>query len=502
MFPQATTNFFSNRLLTKLSILLVLTVSLTVAASAQKSIFTKSVLLPNPAADMDHCANGPITAPEVCSNADAAGTNWGNGNLNSSGAHYREGESVPYRAVFTDLEPSSQYTITIAYDVAKDTKYAFDYWTTYDRTENGSFPSAGQANACGDVIAGCDPNAPTDFTPILDDPLINPPTGQIAGQVEIWGASFSGAEFEYTPAMVGDPDLGTATRFVRLTFTTDADGGTVVIAWAGHIATRADWGDNRSAIAINGSPYHMNFETFTGPGGVIGVGAQDHQLSVDAIYFPNTITIVKLVVRPGNPPTYSAPGVFFPFDVNILGTNPNTDFSLEDADPSQTAGGSTSFQSIAFSTNTAVTVKETQVSPFDLTNITCSVTPGGNTNIGSTSVNLLTLTATLNLLEGNNATCTFTNSDTRTTAAPASISGRVSDPYGYGLAFARVVVQNASTGETRTATTNNFGYYTVADLGVGEFYQINVVHKRYSFASQFVSLQDNISDMDFMAVPE
>ena len=63
-------------------------------------------------------------------------------------------------------------------------------------------------------------------------------------------------------------------------------------------------------------------------------------------------------------------------------------------------------------------------------------------------------------------------------------------------------MQNASTGETRSALTNNFGYYTVEGLATGDFYMISVNHKRYSFPTQFLTLDDNVSGFDFTANPE
>lgn len=89
------------------------------------------------------------------------------------------------------------------------------------------------------------------------------------------------------------------------------------------------------------------------------------------------------------------------------------------------------------------------------------------------------------------------------TAGDGSISGRVVNSYGAGIANARMTVINAATGETSTALTSPFGYYTVDNLEVGKFYLLQVAHKRYSFAesSKTMTLNDSLADIDFIANP-
>src|SRR3954471_11572433 len=54
----------------------------------------------NPSANLDQCANGSAASPNVpaCDPSE-----WVNGNLRSSKAHYFEGDSVPYRMVLDNL---------------------------------------------------------------------------------------------------------------------------------------------------------------------------------------------------------------------------------------------------------------------------------------------------------------------------------------------------------------------------------------------------------------
>jgi hypothetical protein len=55
------------------------------------------------------------------------------------------------------------------------------------------------------------------------------------------------------------------------------------------------------------------------------------------------------------------------------------------------------------------------------------------------------------------------------------------------------------SGNSRTATTNNFGYYRFDDVEVGQTYVFNVVSKQYQFSPRLVSPDDAITDLDFIA---
>ncbi|NOT47741.1 MAG: carboxypeptidase regulatory-like domain-containing protein [Acidobacteria bacterium] len=87
------------------------------------------------------------------------------------------------------------------------------------------------------------------------------------------------------------------------------------------------------------------------------------------------------------------------------------------------------------------------------------------------------------------------------TAADGSISGRVVNSEGNPVPRARITLVNGSSGETRMAMTNSFGYYQFSELDVNEFYLLSVSHKRYRFdeAQRAISLFDNLTDVDFVA---
>ena len=90
--------------------------------------------MPKIAVNLDQWADGAF--PDRPVNAGSQSDIWQNGNLGSSQAHYAEGESVPYRAVFTDAKEGTLYSLTIEWDTTQQGKHALDYLTTYD----ASFP--------------------------------------------------------------------------------------------------------------------------------------------------------------------------------------------------------------------------------------------------------------------------------------------------------------------------------------------------------------------------
>ncbi len=84
---------------------------------------------------------------------------------------------------------------------------------------------------------------------------------------------------------------------------------------------------------------------------------------------------------------------------------------------------------------------------------------------------------------------------TAPTAASVSIGGRVTVG-GSGLARARVTFVDAS-GETRSATTDLFGYYRFEDIAAGETIILSVSAKRYVFAPQVVTALDESEEINF-----
>ncbi|HKX82986.1 MAG TPA: carboxypeptidase-like regulatory domain-containing protein [Pyrinomonadaceae bacterium] len=480
-----------NRSLTAhIAFLIVCVVAATVSISAQKSMTWQKSFAPEAiGVNIEQCANGPQAAPIHC-NVASANDGYTRGNLIASKSHYLEGDSVPIRIVMEDLGLGSTYTVTIGYDYTKGGKYANDYLTDYDRTESV------QNDPCVGVV-GCTLASETTF-PIPADaevaagfdeiPATADDIAQIAGSFSCFGCTITGVS-GYT--RTGDQS-GDSTKSLVLTFT--ANQTNAVIAYGSHISTRSDWGLENSAINITGSPYHNYIVDFPGS----NQGNRDLQLSAEAVIFPAQVTIIKAVTTLGAPPGSTAT---FEFNFTSSANLGTTGFTLVD-NVSGNGGGGTASQNygglVLFGGANAITVTEANYAPiWTLSQIQCVEDRTANT-----TTSLGTRTATITLEEGESVTCTFFNTQLTPTAAQSSISGRVADATGYGVAFARVNVQNASTGEVRSALTNNFGYYTVDGLSTGDFFMVTVSHKRYSFPTQFVTLDDNVSGFDFTANPE
>ena len=91
-----------------------------------------------------------------------------------------------------------------------------------------------------------------------------------------------------------------------------------------------------------------------------------------------------------------------------------------------------------------------------------------------------------------------------TTAANASISGRVTTADGNGIRNATATITGNSLTTPIVTTTGSFGYYTFDGLRSGETYVVTVNSTRYTFSapSRVISLVDNVVDADFVANPQ
>lgn len=313
----------------------------------------------NPSADLDQWGN-------------ESPTGWQNGNLNGNQADYFEGDSVAYRMKFNNLSLSS-HTVTIGWDTTKGGKHALDYLTSYDRTETTD-PCSG--------ISGC--TGPASTSPIPADTNIpadpNWVGSQIPGNFSLFGGTITGvSSYNLINSYSGDSET-------RITITFTASQNNPVLAWGGHIATRSDWGQNNSAVSISGSPYHMRLRGLDGSG-----GNQDRSLASEAVIYPAIITIIKDAI-PDSPQDFS----FTTSGTELSG------FSLDD-DSDTTLSNTKVFSITSFASNNGdtKTITEDPQSGWSLTGLVC------DDNNGST--NFATRTATLSVVEGENITCAFTN---------------------------------------------------------------------------------------------
>jgi len=276
-----------------------------------------------------------------------------------------------------------------------------------------------------------------------------------------------------------------------------------VIAYGAHISTRSDWGVTNSAVNITGSPYHNYVVDFPGANG----GSRDLQLSATAVLFPANIIIEKTVVNffgqtsGGQSFGFTSSGALFP----------GTTFSLTDliAEPVLTpghpledrVGGTIESADIrSFGSGNLITVTENPPpATWSFVAITCTSVNGTSNN----TINSGTRTVSIQLEEGELVKCTFHNVQLTPSAAPASISGRAVDSFGNGIGGARVTVVDAQTGDTFSAITSPFGYYTIEGTEIDNFYVMTISHKRYTFAddTRSFTLRDNLTGVDFVANP-
>jgi WD40-like Beta Propeller Repeat len=85
------------------------------------------------------------------------------------------------------------------------------------------------------------------------------------------------------------------------------------------------------------------------------------------------------------------------------------------------------------------------------------------------------------------------------TAADVSVGGRVLSGK-RGISNVRLTLTD-STGETRYATTNSFGFYRFGEVAAGQTYVLTVNSKRYSFSqpTRIINVSEDAADENFIA---
>jgi len=85
-------------------------------------------------------------------------------------------------------------------------------------------------------------------------------------------------------------------------------------------------------------------------------------------------------------------------------------------------------------------------------------------------------------------------------ASNVSVSGRVTNLTGQGVSGALVSLTDAG-GNRRLAFTSPFGYYRFDNVATGATYTAAVISKRYTFNPQTVPINDNVTNLNFTALP-
>jgi subtilisin family serine protease len=148
---------------------------------------------------------------------------------------------------------------------------------------------------------------------------------------------------------------------------------------------------------------------------------------------------------------------------------------------------------------TTITVTEAQATGWVLSGIGCVDNATGLPASNSTG-NPSTRTAMIQAQPGADITCTFTSQPLGTTAAAASISGRVLSASGSALRGIRVSLVSMRTGRSYSAMSNSFGYYIFSDLPVGDSYTASVSSSgryRFSDAVRVLTLYEAVSNLNF-----
>jgi len=343
----------------------------------------------------------------------------------ASKSHYFEGDSIPYRMLLDNLDTTSAHALTIQWDTTKSGKHALDYLTTWNRSVTAADPCAG--------VAGCSLATFTSWSIPADPNVTGAGVTPTAGSFTLFGGTITGVS-AYT---LSGPYSGDSSTSITISFT--AAVADPVLAWGGHVATRADWGMTGSAVNISGSPYHMRLLDLDGSG-----GNQDRSLSEDAVIFPGSITIIKDATPNGNTsfPSTASPA-------------PLADFSLVD---DGTAANTKTFSNIiAFTT---YTVTETPIATgwaFD--SVLCTVTSpnGGSTSTSGASVRI-------SMAEGENWTCTFSNSQLSIATTLSKSSGSIGDSV-HDSAALTGATSNAGGTVKYTVYTNNLCTLGAIDAG-------------------------------------
>src|SRR6476620_4478396 len=167
--------FMKRSFATRSLVMLLAITAMALSAVAQKNSSFRVFAPENVGYRLEQCANGGRAIPQVQDPCNTA-NEWVTGIVNNSKAHYREGDSVPYRLNITGLTPGVPTYVTFGWDTTKGGKHAIDYITSYDKTENNSNPQGPtQAIPCAGInpaICAIGNIAGDDSFPIPADPNV------------------------------------------------------------------------------------------------------------------------------------------------------------------------------------------------------------------------------------------------------------------------------------------------------------------------------------------
>ena len=252
-----------------------------------------------PSANLDQTRNGEF---DVATGGITVGTD-DNGNAGFQNSHYLEGHGIPYRCVMSDLPANTTITIRLGFDIKHSNRNALDYLTGYQLLD----PHTQFGHLCEvvDPLVGLSGSAPSPFTELtIDTPKATVPAASFAAlptqtlrdaskrKMSLWGGTLNSITYVDNSAS-WNSKLGDAQSQIQIDVTFKTGSGSVaVLAWAGHIASRKDWGFDangvpNSAGGIDDSPYHMALISWT----LSNIGQQDRSLKANAVIIPPTCDV-------------------------------------------------------------------------------------------------------------------------------------------------------------------------------------------------------------------
>lgn len=356
------------------------------------SSFTDGAPTPPLGKDFKQCSNDNPTLNNCV---------WIGSALQNSNSDYTEGMSVPQRLLLTDISTTSGnvHTLTFSHQATKGGVHAYDFIVSYNQGNSPSLTlnpcndfSGSDGTTCNTLRSGANTSSPN----VPDDPFISKDgstqsrinayesaygdrTIKVYGNSSIISSAFSSISHD----VVDNADIGDSYILYTLTWTSASTN--ILIEMAGHLSisgnsTGYTWGTNLGAGAVSGGPYHFKLDELDGG----PLGSQDNQIQAGAVtVIPTTgsITIVK-DAQPNDPQDFSF----------VTIGNGLSNFTLDDdGDNTNTLSNTEIFLDLSAGT---YTVAEGAVTGWTQTSAICSD--------GS-------LVSAISLQEGENITCTFTN---------------------------------------------------------------------------------------------
>src|SRR6266567_6113386 len=253
-----------------------------------------------PSANLDQTRNGKFDDPKTPPPPVGIDVN---GNAGFQNSHYLEGHSIPYRCVMSDLPPNTQITIRLGFDIRHSSRNAIDYLTGFQlldpHTQFGHPPEEVNPTVGTTLFQEPPPSPDSELTISMPNATIPAnsfaklPTQTLRDaskrKMSLWGGTLNSITYVDNSASWNAKLAQSISQIqIDVTFTTSS-GSVAILSWAGHIASRADWGFDangvpNSAGGISGSPYHMALISWS----LGNIGQQDRSLKADAVIIPPT----------------------------------------------------------------------------------------------------------------------------------------------------------------------------------------------------------------------